>query len=34
MPFDHADVLRREGSLLKENRNLYYKNIKVIFTII
>lgn len=31
MPFDHADVLRREGSLLKENRNLYYKNIKKLF---
>lgn len=31
MPFDHVDVLRREGSLLKEKRSLYYKNIKKLF---
>ena len=31
MSFDHVDVLRREGSLLKEKRELYYKKIKNYF---
>ena len=30
MPFDHADVLTREGSLPARNRTLYYNNLKIL----
>tara|TARA_B100000029_G_scaffold459237_1_gene489215 strand:+ start:3227 stop:4438 length:1212 start_codon:yes stop_codon:yes gene_type:complete len=30
MPFDHLDVIYREGLFPKEDRNLYYKNLKLL----